>query len=97
MSFMPDILSSPRLSAVPVVLMSMILSVPTVNVGGLASVVTLKNNNRIKLFDITGNLLFSKKFYYDSFSLNISSLSSGIYILRLENDLGLKNKKLIIR
>ena len=55
------------------------------------------HNNRIKLFDITGNLLFSKKFYYDSFSLNISSLSSGIYILRLENDLGLKNKKLIIR
>ena len=49
MSFMPDILSSPRLSAVPVVLMSMILSVPTVNVGGLASVVTLKNNNRISL------------------------------------------------
>ena len=55
------------------------------------------HDNRIKLFDITGNLLFSKKFYYDSFSLNISSLSSGIYILRLENDLGLKNKKLIIR
>ena len=54
-------------------------------------------NNRIRLFDITGNLLFSKKFYSDSFSLNISSLSSGIYILRLENDLGLKNKKLIIR
>ena len=53
--------------------------------------------NRIKLFDITGNLLFSKKFYYDSFSFNISSLSSGMYILRLENDLGLKNKKLIIR
>ena len=54
-------------------------------------------NNRIRLFDVSGNLLFSKKFYSDSFSLNISSLSSGIYIIRLENDLGLKNKKLIIR
>ena len=52
--------------------------------------------NYISFYDITGKLLFSKEFSLSSISINISDLSKGIYILRIENELGLFNKKILI-
>ena len=52
--------------------------------------------NYISFYDITGKLLFSKEFNLSSISINISDLSKGIYILRIENELGLFNKKILI-
>ena len=55
------------------------------------------NINDIQLFDISGNLILNKKFHSNQIKLNVSSFSSGIYILRIVNDFGIFNKKLIIR
>ena len=52
--------------------------------------------NYISLYDIRGKLLFSKEFSLSSISINISNLCKGIYILRIENEFGLFNKKILI-
>ena len=55
------------------------------------------NLNYIKLFDISGKLILYKKFNSNNIRLNVSSFSRGTYVLSIENDLGIVNKKLIIR
>jgi hypothetical protein len=63
--------------------------------------VTLQNQNiqnlDVEIYDVTGKIVFMKKFCNDSFQINISNLKRGNYILNLIDNSGnlLTSKKII--
>ena len=54
-------------------------------------------NNTISLFDISGKLIFNKSTSKSIFKLNIENFNSGLYILRIVDDFGVVNRKLIFK
>ena len=54
-------------------------------------------NNTISLFDISGKLIFNKSTSKSTFRLNIENFNSGLYILRIVDDFGVVNRKLIFK
>ena len=54
-------------------------------------------NNTISLFDISGKLIFNKSTSKSTFKLNIENFNSGLYILRIVDDFGVVNRKLIFK
>ncbi len=61
------------------------------------NIITNTFDNQIFLYDISGNLIFYKLFNKSELQLNISGFSEGLYILKIQNSLGVTNRKLIIR
>ncbi len=61
------------------------------------NIITNTFENQIFLYDISGNLIFYKLFNKYELQLNIGGFSEGLYILKIQNSLGVTNRKLIIR
>ncbi|MDG2139748.1 MAG: T9SS type A sorting domain-containing protein [Flavobacteriales bacterium] len=61
------------------------------------NIITNTFENQISLYDISGNLIFYKLFNKYELQLNIGGFSEGLYILKIQNSLGVTNRKLIIR
>lgn len=62
--------------------------------------INIVSNEIIRIAEITnlqGNVLIHEDINAKDFQINISSLESGIYILRLENNKGTSLKKIVIR
>lgn len=56
--------------------------------------ITTKNNvNKVKLYDLQGNLLFENIINLNSFELDLSNYKTGVYILKINND----SEKFIIK
>ena len=58
---------------------------------------TNRFDNQISLYDISGSLIFNKSFNKSQLQLNVGGFSEGLYILKIQNSLGVTNRKLIIR
>ncbi len=50
----------------------------------------------IQIFDLTGNLIFTKNNCNKNSAININSLNKGIYVVRIESEGYIFNKKLVI-
>jgi hypothetical protein len=57
------------------------------------------NINQISIYNITGSLIYSKEVsrFSGSHTVNINQLSKGIYIIAINTDSGILNKKIIIK
>ena len=58
---------------------------------------TNRFDNQISLYDMSGSLIFNKSFNKSQLQLNVGGFSEGLYILKIQNSLGVTNRKLIIR
>jgi hypothetical protein len=58
---------------------------------------TNRFDNQILLYDMSGSLIFNKSFNKSQLQLNVGGFSEGLYILKIQNSLGVTNRKLIIR
>jgi PKD repeat protein len=65
------------------------------------SFVTVSSNlgiiNKIEVFDITGRSVYNNDVSTKSIQLDVSSLEKGIYLIRIETELGLAVKKLQVQ
>ena len=52
-------------------------------------------NNRYELFDLSGKLVKENDFY-QSVKINLSALSKGTYLLKIHDENGYVNKKVIV-
>ena len=52
-------------------------------------------NNRYELFDLSGKLVKENDFY-QSAQINLSALSKGTYLLKIHDENGYVNKKVIV-
>jgi uncharacterized delta-60 repeat protein len=53
------------------------------------------DNSKLNIFDVTGQIIFSKELKATSTKLNISNLPIGVYIFQISNDTGTVTKKII--
>jgi hypothetical protein len=49
----------------------------------------------VAIYNLNGQLLISKELNDDSAEINISSLTSGMYLIKIKTDSGTKTKKFI--
>jgi Secretion system C-terminal sorting domain/Putative serine esterase (DUF676) len=56
----------------------------------------LAKENDIKIYDLMGFLVFSKKYYTDSFSISNINLKKGNYILNITTEMGKTLKEIVI-
>jgi general stress protein 26 len=53
-------------------------------------------NTTVKVFDITGQLIFTENVVSETSQINVSEFKQGIYVINITNDMGTVSKRLII-
>ena len=51
--------------------------------------------NKVDVIDIYGKLIISKNIENNNYSINVSNLSNGIYFIKFQTEVGIKNEKFI--
>jgi hypothetical protein len=63
------------------------------------SEIFIQNNSskmyNVKVFNLYGALVFEKKDNYDNMNVNLANFESGIYLVRVENDVAVLKKKVL--